>query len=386
MQQRRLVPWNGIVADSLFSFSSFVECNGRPLLDLSLYVSAENYHSTTRLAYSRILPWPYPWFLPSWRRAAAKTRTEHLNLSSRDLDSNSNEQRTLTTGSGLIPESLRTSRQTLSSLLFQPQRTSRFRLEALADAFFEPLDRLLDGKRYMISNERPSSLDCLAFAYLALSLIPDVPQPWLADSMKSRYPALCIYVKDLVQEFCGGAANAEDAFPDLQLEVSTGLDNDRKGTKGECVLPWRSSQQYILKSATAALLESTFASIPILGDLHNPRISKQESSQIVKIDNESTSLSVGDSQGKFDILPTFLAVGTVLITLGSYLAFSGLPHISNGWMATNRRTLSDMGEAGAMLSALDFGSHDSKPVDQWPRNETIPITEVDVTVEASSNL
>lgn len=374
-----------MVAYSLSRFSSFVECNGRPVLDLSLYVSAENYHSTTRLAYSRLLRWPYPWFLPSRRRAAAKARTEHLNLSSLDLDSSSIEQRTLTTGSDIIPESLRRSRQTLSSLVFQPQHASRFRLEALAQAFLEPLDQLLDGKRYMISNERPSSLDCLAFAYLALCLIPDVPQPWLAESMKIRYPALCVYVKDLAQELCGGPVSVEDAFPDLQLEDSTGLGRNQKDTKGKSVLPWSVSQQHILQSATTTLLERAFESIPILGEFHSPKILKQESSPTGKVDNESASLREEALQGRLDLRPIFLAVGTVLVALGSYVAYSGLPNLSDAWMAP-KQNLSDMGEAGALLSLVDFGSYDSKPVDQRLRDDTIPITEVDVTVEESSNL
>lgn len=238
----------------------------------------------------------------------------------------------------------------------------------------------------MISNERPSSLDCLAFAYLALSLMPDVPQSWLADSMKSRYPALCVYVKDLTQEFCGGPANVEDAFPDLQLGYSTGIDNDQMAKESKSMLPWRISQQHILKSATATLFEHSFDSIPILGNLHNPRIYKQQSPPIGEIDDESTSSRVGSSQRRLDMRPMFLAVGTAVVALGGYLAYSGLLNFSDGWMTPNKRTLSDMGEAGAILSVVDFGSYDSKPVNQMLRNDTIPITEVDVTVEESSKL
>ncbi|MCJ1463721.1 hypothetical protein MMC07_002330 [Pseudocyphellaria aurata] len=362
------------------AFSSFVESNGQPLLDLSLYVSTENYHSITRSAYSRLLPWPYPWFLPSQRRAAAKNRTEHLNVSSLDLDSNSNKQRTLTTGSDIIPESLRNSRQTLSSLVFQPQHASRFRLEALAEAFFEPLAQLLDGKRYMIPNDSPSSLDCLAFAYLALSLIPDVPQPWLADSMKTRFPALCVYVNDLAREFCIGPVNVEDAFPDMQLEVSTGCDSDHMNPKTNSKLPWRTSQQHVLRSAMATLMERTFGSIPILGNVHNTTISKEETRPVGAIDNESTPLKAGESRGRLDIEPVFLAVGTIFVTLGSYLAYSKLLNFSGSWIAPNKRTLSDMGEAGAMLSSVNFGSYDSKAVDQAPGEDTIPITEIDINV------
>lgn len=308
-------------------------------------------------------------------------------MSSWDLDSNSNKQRTLTTGSDIIPESLRNSRQTLSSLVFRPQHASRFRLEALAETFFEPLAQLLDGKRYMISNESPSSLDCLTFAYLALSLVPDVPEPWLADSMKSRFPSLCVYVNDLAREFCGGPVNVEDAFPDLQFDVSAGRDSDHiMDQKTHNMLPWRTSQQHVLRSATATLMERTFGSIPILGNIHNPRISKQGSWPAGTTDIESTPLKAGESRGRFDISPIFLAVGTVFLTLGSYLAYSRLPDFSGSWMAPHKRTLSDMGEAGAMLSVMDFGSYDSKIVERRPGEDTIPITKIGVTVEGGSNL
>ncbi|MCJ1348082.1 hypothetical protein MMC31_006313 [Peltigera leucophlebia] len=93
-------------------------------------------------------------------RTATKSRTEYLDIFSLDLDSIGKEPpRNRNFGQVLIPKSLRSSRQTLSSLLQQTPQTSRFRLEALADAVFSPLEQLLDKTRYMLSNKEPSNLD-----------------------------------------------------------------------------------------------------------------------------------------------------------------------------------------------------------------------------------
>ncbi|KAL8893355.1 MAG: hypothetical protein Q9192_005353, partial [Flavoplaca navasiana] len=72
---------------SRLSYTSFLETHAQPLIDLTLYVSSENYHASTRPAYAHILHWPNTWLLPPQRRAAAKARTDHLNFSSLDLDS-----------------------------------------------------------------------------------------------------------------------------------------------------------------------------------------------------------------------------------------------------------------------------------------------------------
>lgn len=264
------------MTDRYTRFSSLVECRGQPLLDLSLYVSTENYHSVTRPAYASLLSWNYQWFVPSQHRTAAKSRTERLNLSSLDLDSNGNEQGTRPVGSNLISESLRTSRQTISSLLNQPQHASRFRLEALAEEFFDPLQDLLDEKRYMISDEL-SSLDCLAFSYLALALIPKLPHSWLADSMRTRYPALCTYVNNLIQELFNGPVNIEDAFLDQQHKDSAR--SEQNGTKARRSLPWWPPwQNHLRKPPISTFLDYTLGSIPLVRDLYNPLIIKSSRS------------------------------------------------------------------------------------------------------------
>ncbi|MCJ1230085.1 hypothetical protein MMC12_006756 [Toensbergia leucococca] len=255
------------------SFSSFIEAQGKPLLDLSLYVSNENYSAITRPAYSNLLQWPLQWILPPRRRAEAKANSDYLGLSSLDIDTASEEQQSKTPtvpSVDQIPPSLLKPRQTVLSLVKQNHQASRFRLDALSDAFLEPLQQLLGQKRFLLSNDEPSSLDCLAFAYLSLALFPELPHPWLAESMKSRFPSLCVYVENLIKELFGGPIGIEQAFPnlpenprDINLESTT---EDKRGN--QTLLPWKQPEQSLLGSA-GNILDTLLNSIPIYGIFRN---------------------------------------------------------------------------------------------------------------------
>ena len=358
-----------LVTDRYSSFSSLVECRGQPLLDLSLYVSTENYHSITRPAYLPLLPRDYQWLVPSKHRTAAKSRTEHLNLSSLDIDSNGNDQETRPVGSNLVPGSLRSSHQTISSLLNQPRHASRFRLEALAKEFLSPLQELLGEKRYMISDEGLSSLDCLAFAYLALSLIPNVPQSWLADSMKTRYPALCTYVKNLIQELFNGPVNI-DTFSDSQLQDSA---SPEQGTKVGNSLPWSSLRQNSLrKPAIVAFLDHTLKSVPFVGDLYSPTIVQKSDP---KLQNPTGSWSL--HAGSF---PTTVVACTGLAA-SIFIVYSVLSDTP-----APRRSLSDMGEIGAMLAMTNLGRMGSRDGDRGRKDNLVPFTEGTIALEESGGL
>lgn len=336
------------------------------MLDLSLYVSIENYHSSTRPEYAKILQWPQQWFIPSQLRTAAKTRTEHLDIFSLDLDSISKEPpRNRTFGHDLIPKSLRSSRQTLSSLLQQTQHTSRFRLEALADAMFNPLEQLLGKKRYMISNKEPSNLDYLAFAYLALALIPIVPQPWLTETMKAKHPTLCTYVENLAQDFFHGPASVDDAFPDHELR------SRHPGLFRRYSLPWSMSPPNGIMSATTTLISHAFDSLSLLDD---PKIIKTKN---ISSGDKERQLSSTVSSGK---LPAAAALAAGLVAVCSYLLYSGVATFPFSGKEPKPRTLADLGEAGAMLSFLNAGIPEPRKTD------TVPVAEVAVIVDNDANM
>ena len=309
----------------------------------------------------------------------------HLNLSSLDLDNASNEERNgiaAKPGSDLIPTSLRSTRQTMTSLLRQPQHASRFRLDALSEASFEPLQQLLGQKRFLLSDKKSSSLDCLALAYLSLALLPEVPQPWLADCMKSRYPRLCDYVRVLVHEFFGGPVNVEDAVPSVETaDAEAAAESPGRGReKKENYLSWRKPETKRIASKGFALVETVFEALPFVGQLHKSTMLPESRKPRPVIGDDAETVAASPPN---PVLPAIFAVGTVVTGIAGYLVYSGLWNLpgSNSESSENKR-LSDMGEAGAMLAMADFSGHRSRLVPEGTRAGRVPVgLEVDVALD-----
>ena len=172
------------------AYLSFLESRGLPLLDLSLYVSSDNYTTITRSALSDLVPWPQSWIIPQRLRDAARKRSEHLGLSGLDVDA-IREQELKKENEGLsatIPKSLRLPKKSVTSLLGSAAEQTRFRLEAVTADFFEPLEELLGDKKYFLGDEM-TVLDCFALALLSQMSFGDLPQPWLSEALE-KHPKL----------------------------------------------------------------------------------------------------------------------------------------------------------------------------------------------------
>ena len=189
------------------AISSFIEAHAQILLDVSLYMSFDNY-SVTRSAFTNILPWYTNFMLPPRRRAAARARTEHLGISSIDVDNVHDDLSGRPSGmdgvgkeepafeveaqkraSLLLPR-----RNTIKSMLQRPEHSAVFKLHALADKFFGPMTDMLGEKAYLLSDSI-SSVDYLAYGYLSLMLYPKFPQYWLAETMRRKYGTLVEYIE-----------------------------------------------------------------------------------------------------------------------------------------------------------------------------------------------
>ncbi|EMC94872.1 hypothetical protein BAUCODRAFT_43812, partial [Baudoinia panamericana UAMH 10762] len=193
-------------ADST-ALTSFLSTHAQHLLDISLYVSFDNY-TLTRSAFTKILPWHTNYILPPKRRAAARRRTEHLGISSIDVDNVHDDLSGRPSGfdgvgkeqgqgfeveaqkraSLLLPR-----RETVQSMLRRPEHSAAFKLHALADNFFGPLQSMLGNRDFLLGDEM-TSVDCLAYGYLSLMLYPQLPQDWLAQTMRRKYGKLVRYV------------------------------------------------------------------------------------------------------------------------------------------------------------------------------------------------
>ncbi|TLD35677.1 Mitochondrial outer membrane translocase complex Tom37/Metaxin [Venturia nashicola] len=188
----------------MISWTYFIQHRGQALLDLYLYVSSNNFWETTSPAFTKILPWYANYVIPPARRKVATSRTAHLGLRSLDLDSvkdapgeengtafkSDNAATSFATQNS--PEQMLNRQKSIHWLRIQ-SHSDTFRLHQLTSEFFEPLEKLLGNEKYLITKKDPTGLDYLALGYLSLMLYTPVPQQWLADALKTRYPKLKAY-------------------------------------------------------------------------------------------------------------------------------------------------------------------------------------------------
>ena len=241
----------------------------------------------------------------------------------------------------------------------EKQSSARFKLDALVDATFKPLQQLLGKKKWLLSNERASSLDCLALGYLSLALAPEMPQSWLAEGLRGRYPNLCKYVEGGVREVFGGKVEVEDALPRSSRDQSATAQGH-----SETVLPWRAPNQN-MGSAGASILSSTLASVPF----YKRNIVTTSPTQ------PPHSTDAPPHTLASTLLPPLLASAGAAAAIAGYLLYSNL-----STQETATRKLSDMGEAGAMFAGLTFGEPE-KEVRIPPTEGRVPIgVEMDVEV------
>jgi hypothetical protein len=229
-------------------FISFLQSTANPLVDLSLYVSAENYNSLTSSAYTAILPWYTNYTIPPKRRDLARARTAHLGLSS--LDINEVSQDTRGPGSGTASSEYEAAKRAagipgnekpkvmsmgrgkgLGGLLGTPIYAARFKLDALSSELLEPLSDLLGKEDYLLGGDKPSSLDCLAFGYMALMLYPPVPQSWLKEAIQTKHPRILRYIRCLREDLLG----KEDVNPAEVWSIA-------HGRASTTTLPWQPRQ------------------------------------------------------------------------------------------------------------------------------------------------
>lgn len=332
-------------ADSL-AITSFLELEAQTLLDISLYVSFENYRHATRPAFTKILPWHANYIIPPQRRSAARLRTEHLGISSLDVDNvhedMSNrppgfeavgkepgfEAETQKRASLLLPR-----KDTLRGLLQRPENASIFKLQALADNFFGPLQDLLDNKRWLLNGDSLTAVDCLLYGYLSLMLYPQVPQDWLGSTMRKKYQTLAAYTKRVHVKL----ALATD--PDKVLALSNARTNALSpASGGELSLPWSRPTVSTFTETLQSIGTGIWHQIPLLAT--------------------PNALQLQHAYG-----PSFVEkhVKTALLSTTTSVAIALYVAVRFGWLVWphgedvqifGRKRLADLGHLGA---ALGFG-------------------------------
>lgn len=150
----------------------------------------------------------------------------------------------------------------LGGFLGTPKYAARFRLDAVSNELLEPLSDLLGGNAYLLGTARPSSLDCLAFGYLALMLFPAVPQAWLKDTISTKFPGLATYVRKLRRDIL-----ADENVSAAQVwAISTGLQTSATEKTQSSNLPWTSRSQ-TSASHTLTGVQEVIGNIPVISSL-----------------------------------------------------------------------------------------------------------------------
>ncbi|CAK7262430.1 hypothetical protein SEPCBS57363_000017 [Sporothrix epigloea] len=234
-----------IQAADATAYAAFLRAEAAPLLALSLYVSSANWIATTRPAYSRILPFPLTWIEPPAIRASHAASALHLGFSSLDTDhdatdddeyaspftaalhafpdrirntvspQNQHQQRENAKIKAQTPAAKSLSISAAASRVSQvltPEAKAQIRLDEAARACLSVLAQQKGGRQTFmrdtpdnkvagtpISTSQLTSLDCLAFGYLALMTTPDVPRTFLRDALRRHHHDLAVFVADMRQ-------------------------------------------------------------------------------------------------------------------------------------------------------------------------------------------
>ncbi|KAA8575905.1 hypothetical protein EYC84_006070 [Monilinia fructicola] len=288
------------------AYSAFIQVHGQPLLDLSLYVSSHNYSEITRPIFNTIQSFPLPYLTPPHLRTEAKKRTEYLGLSSLDIDTEDGDK---SREPSIIPESLRRGKQTVSSLLAaSPETNAQIRLDALATDFFESIQELRGKKKYLVSNSYMSSVDCLALGFMSLMLYPNLPQPWLAKTMRKKFPDLVEWVEELKNEVLGGAVNVDDAM--LTKSANANAVQQKK-----MHLPWQAPESRGILNVGGVFLANLADSMPIVGQ-------RRKDNRMRRYSGEETGKDTGSQLWRYVATVGGLVAAVGLVT--GYALHQGL--------------------------------------------------------------
>ena len=332
------------------AISSFLSSNAQTLLDISLYVSSENYTSTTRPAFTAITPWHQNYTLPPRLRAAARLRTAHLGLSSLDVDnvhedmssrpegfdgvgkeSGGFEPETQKRASLLLPRKL-----TIRGMLQKPEHAAAFKLQVLAENFFAPLKDIL-GDRDFFNEEHVGAVDYLAYGYLSLMLYPRVTQDWLAQTLRRKYKTLVAYTERM-HALVGVQTKVEDVMA-LATCTSEADNVAMRGARG-LTLPWHLPPPTTILDVASATARSLISHLPFLS-------------------STTTIIFTNEPKRSFwqTYFPTILSATAFSLGVGAYYALhTGTliwPHGEQIHLF-GRKRFADYGDLGVALGGLSL--------------------------------
>lgn len=313
-------------------------------------MTSQNYYGHTSPAYGSLLQWPNQWILPPKLHGAAKTRTEHLGLSSLDLQAIEEQRQrdhTAAVASGQVPQKLiRRPQDTVSSLLGRSAQRNPFRLDALTGDFFEPLEAMLGKKPQLLLGESPSSLDCIALGYLSLALVPDLTSPWLRDAMRAKAPLLSDYTERMRRR----------CFGEVEVTVAHAYSPQ---SAPPSPLPWREPGRISAAAVGSSLLATLADNTPFLSEVRRNHRLKQgaQSAESGLEEGEGKALSTFAENKNRDMYVSIAAVVAGAAALVGYVLHVGLFTVTEDMEEEEEEAeLQDHagGDATDFLSSVNF--------------------------------
>ena len=180
------------------------------MVDLSLYVDSRNFSAVTRPTFAGLLGWPECYYFPVVERRRARERTGHMGFSTGGAEGEGGDKGVV----GETPERAVREAQAGGGVDIGKTKRELQMLRVCAD-FLSPLAKKVEeGGGPFWFGDAPSSLDCYVLGYLALLLIPEMPEDWAARAVK-REPRLAAYVHDLRERLLGGIVVGQAERGDL---------------------------------------------------------------------------------------------------------------------------------------------------------------------------
>lgn len=294
------------------AYSAHLSVHASCLLDLSLYVSAANWAETTRPAYSALLPFPLTWTIPTLIRADAIARASRLGLAELDSDLDPNSGLHLSSG---VPESfrrhlpLRSAKKSVTEEM-TPEQAAAIRLHGVAENCLGALEEALgeDGRFF---DDSVTSLDCLAFGYLALLLLAPVPRAFARDWIDENAPRIRALVNS------------------MQASLLTQK------------LSWEKPQTRTWSAATARVVDSVVRHAPNVGEHYAAEMRYRNETGAKGFDTRALLMAAG-------ALVTSAAVSSGVVY------YRSLPHVglaTQTWHSPGAARLSQFGQLGSMLNS-----------------------------------
>jgi sorting and assembly machinery component 37 len=314
-------------------------------------VCSDNYAEWTRPALAQILQWPRQWTIPHRLREDAKIRSDHLGLSSLDIEAaDKGDGDTNARGAGNIPKSLIAKRkETVTKLLSRSGHQNQFRLDAVTSDVLEPLCDLVEkngSDSWVFGTDKASSLDCLLLAYLSLMSPPLLPPHiWLQAALSSKYPALLTWTTNFRQECFGGPIDAADVLAGSASRIHRSYTN----------LPWHLPAQGSMQSMILTVLATAFESLPIVSDYFPDRFTRISPREARSADSDAKGADTVQSKNYPLLLGGLGLVGSALGAATTFYYREALFSRRENAQRTHylgRRNMSnqrDFGEAGRML-------------------------------------